>query len=125
MPRHPSRTLTEGELRLMEALWDTPGRTVAEVVAAVRSPRRPAYNTVLTMLRILERKGYVRHEKRGRAFVFQAAVDRDQARRGALSDILKRFFGDSPEQLVLNMLKHRPIPRGELERLRALIDESE
>jgi predicted transcriptional regulator len=124
MPRHPSRTLTEGELRLMETLWETPGRTVADVVAAVRGPRRPAYNTVLTILRILERKGYVRHEKRGRAFVFQATLDRDQARRGALSDVLKRFFADSPELLVLNMLKHRPIPRGELQRLRTLIDES-
>src|SRR5687767_5637625 len=99
MPRHPSRTLTEGELRLMETLWDAPGRTVADVVRAVRGVRTPAYNTVLTMLRILERKGYVRHEKRGRAFVFQAAVDREQARRGALSELLKRFFGDSPELL--------------------------
>jgi len=69
MSRRKSATLTDGELRLMNVLWDKARATVRDVVAALPSPRRPAYSTVLTMLRILEEKGYARHEKRGRAFV--------------------------------------------------------
>ena len=66
MARKQSTTLTDGELRLMRVLWSKARATVSEVVGALPDKRSPAYNTVLTLLRILERKGYVRHEKSGR-----------------------------------------------------------
>ena len=64
MARQKSKSLTDGELRLMNVLWDKERATVKEVVAALPGAGRPAYSTVLTMLRILEDKGYARHEKR-------------------------------------------------------------
>lgn len=121
MARKKSVALTDGELRLMQVLWDRERATVNEVVDDLEGPQKPAYNTVLTLLRILERKGYVRHEKEGRAFVFEPLIDRNQARRRAVSQLLSRFFDNSAELLVLNLLDHDQVDRGELHRLRALI----
>jgi len=119
--RKKSVALTDGELRLMQVLWDQERATVSDVVDHLDGPRKPAYNTVLTLLRILERKGYVRHEKSGRAFVFMPVIDRNQARRRAVSHLLSRFFDNSAELLVLNLLDHDRVDRAELVRLRSLI----
>jgi predicted transcriptional regulator len=81
-----------------------------------------AYNTVLTMLRILERKGYARHTKDGRAFVYQPVVDRGQASRSAVRQLLSRFFHDSPEALVLNLLQEEALDERELERLKRMTE---
>jgi predicted transcriptional regulator len=115
--------LTDGELRLMQVLWDRGRATVGEVVDGITGRRKPAYNTVLTIMRILERKGYVTHEKDGRAHVYVPLVDRTQARRGALSHLINRFFDDSPELLVLNLLEDGQVDAGELRRVRDLLDE--
>jgi BlaI family transcriptional regulator, penicillinase repressor len=83
MARRRSTVFTDGELRIMRVLWERGPATVAEVVDAIVGPRKPAYNTVLTMLGILEEKGYVRHEKAGRAFAYVPLVDRAEARQTA------------------------------------------
>ena len=101
-------TLTDGELRLMRVLWRRERATVADVLAELTTPQ-PAYNTVLTMLRILEQKGYVTHEKDGRAFVFVARVGEQDARRSALGHLLGRLFEGSPSLLLLNLLEHEPV----------------
>lgn len=122
MARKRSPALTDGELRLMQVLWDRGQATVGEVVDGLAGTRKPAYNTVLTMLRILERKGYASHEKAGRAFVYTPLIDQRQARSSALSLLLNRFFDDSPELLVLNLLQHDRLDADELQRVRDLID---
>ncbi len=106
----------------MHVLWDHPGSTVGEVVEQMAGPTRPAYNSVLTILRILEKKGYVSHEKDGRAFVYSAVVDRQQARRGALSQVLSRFFNGSREELVMDLLGHEDIDAEELDGVKALLE---
>jgi predicted transcriptional regulator len=120
MPRKPSLTLTGAELPLMEVLWQKRAVTVNEVAEGLPKVKPVAYNTVLTLLRILERKGYVRHTKDGRAFVYQAVVDRGQASRSAVRQLLSRFFHDSPELLVLNLLKDEAIDEREMERLKRM-----
>jgi predicted transcriptional regulator len=109
----------------MEVLWDKSPVTVGQVVEALPQDPPLAYSTVLTMLRILEQKGYLRHEKRGRAFVYSPIVNRGQAQRSAVQYLLNRFFNDSPEQLVLNVLEHEQIDSKELKRLRDLIKQAE
>lgn len=104
----------------MEVLWQKRAATVNEVAEGLLKDKPVAYNTVLTLLRILERKGYVRHTKDGRAFVYQPVVDRGQASRSAVRQLLSRFFHDSPELLVLNLLKDETIDERELERLKSL-----
>jgi BlaI family transcriptional regulator, penicillinase repressor len=119
--RKKSQTLTEAELPIMEVLWDKGVATVGEVAEGLSKDRAVAYNTVLTLMRILERKGYVQHTKDGRAFVYQPVVDRGEASRTAVRQLLNRFFNDSPELLVLNLLHDEAIDEGEIERLRGLI----
>lgn len=125
MARKKSVALTDGELRLMRVLWDRGRATVGEVVDGLNGPRKPAYNTVLTLLRILEEKGYVTHEKPGRAFVFVPVISRGQARRSAVRLLLNRFFDDSPAALVLNLLEQDGIDQRELQRVHELIDVDE
>ena len=124
MARQQSRTLTEAELRLMEILWQRGTATVNEVADELPKDAPLAYSTVLTTMRILERKGYIRHKKEGRAFVYEPVVGRGEASRSALRYLLSRFFRNSPELLVLNILEDEEIDPGELERLKSLIEKS-
>ena len=108
----------------MRVLWDHPGSTVGDVVERIEGPSRPAYNSVLTILRILEKKGHVSHEKTGRAFAYSAVIDRRQARRGALSHVLSRFFNGSREELVMDLFGHEQVDAEELEKVKALLDQA-
>jgi predicted transcriptional regulator len=119
--RKKSQTLTEAELPIMDVLWSRHSATVGDVAEALAKDKPVAYNTVLTLMRILERKGYIRHTKDGRAFVYQPVVDRGEASRKAVRHLLSRFFNDSPELLLLNLLKEEQIDESELGRLRGLI----
>jgi predicted transcriptional regulator len=108
----------------MDVLWELPAATVGDVVDRLQGPSRPAYNTVLTLLRILERKGYVRHEKHGRAFTYAPIVNRVEARRGALTHVLSRFFNGSREQLLMDLLGHEDVDVEQLEQVKALLDDA-
>ena len=122
--RKKSRNLTEGELPLMQVLWEKKRATVGDVAAALSSDPPPAYSTVLTTLRILETKGYVRHTKEGRAFVYEPIVVQQEASRKALDHLVSRFFGGSREMLVMNLLKEEAIGPAELRRIKKMIAES-
>jgi predicted transcriptional regulator len=122
--RRKSPTLTEVELELMDILWQKGSATVGEIVQALPEDRPLAYSSVLTMMRILEQKGYVEHEKEGRAYVYRPLVDRQQARKNVISYLLKRFFNDSPELLVVNLLEHETVGAAEIKRLKRLIEKS-
>ena len=123
MARKKSANLTDAELRLMDVIWEKGEATVSEVADALPRELGLAYNTVLTTLRILEEKGFLRHTKakEGRAFVYCAVVDRSQASRTAVRHLMSRFFRNSPELLVLNLLEDEELSRKELRRIRALL----
>ena len=106
----------------MTVLWEYSASTVGDVVDRIPGSPKPAYNTVLTILRILEGKGYVSHEKHGRAFVYAPLVDRQQARRGALSQLLARFFNGSREELMMDLLGHEEVDAEELRKVKALLN---
>lgn len=124
MPRAKSESLTEVEQRVMEVLWSSGSGTVSEVLATVESPKPLAFNTVQTMLRILEQKGYVRHTEEGRAFRYFPLVDRAAASRTAVQGVVRRFFG-TPGALALNLLQSEKLSPEELSRIRRLIAEAE
>lgn len=124
MPRHSSPSLTDAEARVMAVLWQHSTATVADVVAALKKTHKVSYSTVQTILRILEMKGYVSHEKSGRAFVFRPRVDEGQARRRALRHLVGRLFNGSPSLLVLNVLEDEHIDQEELARVKKLIEDS-
>jgi predicted transcriptional regulator len=121
MARRRSSTLTEAELRLMEVLWEKSQATVAEVTAALPPPPS-AYNSVLTTLRILERKGYVAHDEAGRAFVYRPLLAREDAAKSAVGHLLSRFFDNSAGTLALRLIQSERPSNEELMRLKALIE---
>jgi|SRR5581483_1360763 len=121
MPRPKSSTLTDGELRLMQVLWERGEASVGDVVDAIKHKPKPAYNSVLTLLRILERKGYVTHRKDGRAFIFAPAINRRHATQSALKTFMNRFFEGSPRLLVLNLLEDEQLSAETLKQLKAKI----
>jgi BlaI family transcriptional regulator, penicillinase repressor len=124
MARKTSATLTDGEQQLMEILWDRRSATVAEVLAKISEQRKAAFNTVQTMLRILERKGYIRHKIEGRAFRYYPVVNRQQASTSALRHLLHRFFDGAPGKLAINILEHERLSERDLQQLKRLIQEA-
>jgi BlaI family transcriptional regulator, penicillinase repressor len=124
MARKPSPALTDAEASVMAVLWQKQSATVGDVVATLAKKRQVAYSTVQTILRILEAKGYVTHDKVARAFLFRPLVDEKQARRRALRHLVKRLFNGSPSLLVLNVLDDEKIDPAELQRLKRLIEEA-
>ena len=121
MARKKSETLTDGELRIMEALWRLERATVAQVATALPSPAI-AYNTVLTTLRILESKGHVAHDEAGRAYVYYPLIARGTAARSAVGQVVAKFFGDSACSLALHLIENERPTDEQLVRLRSLIE---
>jgi BlaI family transcriptional regulator, penicillinase repressor len=105
----------------MNVLWLKGSATVHEVMDGLPSQPILAYNTVLTVVRILEKKGYLKHVKDGRAHIFVPQVDRKKASRLEVKHLVSRFFGNSHESLALNILEERGIDAEELKRLRQLL----
>lgn len=125
MPPKKSNTLTEAELRLMKILWRRGESAVTDLVAAMPEGEMLAYNSVLTTIRILEQKGYVEHRQEGRAFVYRPCVAEQEAGRSEVRHVLKRFFGNSREQLLLSLLGDEELTSEELERLKQAIRKAE
>ena len=121
MPRKQSVALTDAEADVMAVLWRVRRASVGDVVAAMKKTRAVTYSTVQTILRILETKGYVTHDKIVRAFVYEPVIDARQARRRALRHLVRRLFEGSPSLLVLNVLEDEDIDPAEREQLRKLI----
>lgn len=109
----------------MDVIWDKGSATVAEVAETLPKDLGLAYNTVLTTMRILEDKGYVRHTVEGRAFLYSPLVGRDEASRNAVRHLISKFFRNSPELLVLNVLNDEDLSETELQRIRQLVAEEE
>lgn len=113
--------LTARELDVMNALWDRGPSTVAEVRRALEDEL--AYTTVLTVLRILEDKGYVGHETEGRAHRYAPLVERTAARDSALRRLTRRLFSGSPELLLTRLVEDEAITDEDLRRMRDLLAE--
>jgi len=124
VPPKQSATLTEAELRIMDVLWQRGSGTVQQVLDALPAKPALAYNSVLTTIRVLEKKGFVEHIKDGRAHVYAPLLERTDATRSEIRHLVSRFFKNSHEQLVLNILEDRGLDPKELNRLRQMLEES-
>lgn len=120
MPRAKSTTLTDAELLIMDALWSLGEGSVKDVGEYLAGQDKDlAYNTVLTMLRILNQKGYLDYRKEGRAHIYIPLIDRSEARTGVLRHLLNRFFNGSPSLLIQNLLADETLSEDELRKLKA------
>lgn len=105
----------------MKVLWNRGESAVADMVAATSADGELAYTSVLTTIRILEAKGYVTHRQEGRAFLYSSCVGESEASRSEVRHILRRFFGNSRERLLLSLLGDDEIRPEELKRLKEAI----
>jgi predicted transcriptional regulator len=113
--------LTEAELRIMNVLWAKGTGTVQQVLDSITQDPPLAYNSVLTTIRVLERKGYLQHLKDGRAHVYTPLIGKTEATRSEIRHLVGRFFKNSHEQLVLNLLEDQGVGPEEIGRLREML----
>ena len=125
MTRPNSPILTEGELRLMNILWEQGSATVKDITEVLAESEGLAYTTVLSTLQTLTKKGVVKPKKQGRAFVYYPLVKQKEARKSAIGYIKSRFFGGSAKSLVLNVLENEELDEDTLDRLKTLIAEKD
>src|SRR5579884_3407536 len=119
--RTPSRTLTGQELEIMKVVWDLGPATVREVYERLRERRPVAYTTVMTMMNILEQKGFLKKRSaEGRAYVYQSARPRKQVVRAMV-----RVFNGAAEPLVVHLVEDRRLSEKELREIARMIEEGE
>jgi len=116
MARRQTRTFTERELEILRILWDKGEATVRDIQQGLPPGRH--YNTILTIIRVLEKKGHVTHKQEGRGFVYRAVAQPEESRSHALSHFVESVFGGSSESLVVNMVEAGNLTLDELDEIR-------
>jgi predicted transcriptional regulator len=109
----------------MNVLWVKGSGTVQQVLDSITEKPVLAYNSVLTTIRVLERKGYLKHLKDGRAHVYTPVVGQQEATRSEIRHLVSRFFKNSEEQLVLNLLEDQGLEADEIGRLRQMLTQKD
>lgn len=118
-----TRVLTEGELEIMQVVWDLQSCTVRQVYEALRERRQVAYTTVMTMMNILEEKGHLRKERESRAYVYVSVQPRNRVISSLVNNFLTRVFDGSAKPLVMNLLKEQNLSDEDLAEIAAMIEE--
>ena len=120
--KKPARVPGPQELQIMTVVWDRGRVTVRDVYEALRARRQVAYTTVMTMMAILEQKGFLKRiPGEDRAFVYEAARSRQAVRRAMVNEFLDRVFGGSANPLMLHLIEDKHVTAKDLEELRRAI----
>src|SRR5712671_5069289 len=116
--------LTVQELEIMKVVWGLGASTVRDVYEAMLERRKIAYTTVMTMMNILEQKGYLKKTQKDRAYVYQATRPQKQVIRGMVREFVDRVFNGSAEPLLLHLVEDRRDSEQDLEEIRLMMRES-
>jgi BlaI family penicillinase repressor len=114
---------TGAEMRILNAVWQLGSATVDEVVNTFPEGQRPNYKTTQAFLRIMENKGFVRHTARGRVFVFEPIVKKEEVDRRSVEVLLAQNFGGSATGLFVNLLESDAVPAADIKALEKMIRE--
>ena len=117
-----SEFLTEVELELMTLLWDRGEGTVRDVLASLGPERPLAYTSAATMLRIMDEKGFVKSEKRGKTFVYRPALTKDDYQAKSLRNLSDKLFDGTPATMVARLVNDDGLTDDALKEIRALLD---
>ncbi len=117
------KVLTEGELEIMEVVWDLRQCTVRQVYEALRVRKRVAYTTVMTMMKILEEKGHLVSSREQRAYVYRPTQPKNRVIASMVNDFLSRVFGGSAKPLVLGLIQEKKLSEEDLAEITRLIEE--
>jgi predicted transcriptional regulator len=119
MPRKPSKTFTEREMEIMRVIWELGEATVKQIQQQL--PGKRHYNSVLTIIRVLERKGHLTHREEGRAYIYRATKSPEEARRRTLGHLITRMFEGSPSSLVLHLVETGDLTEDDLKAIRQTV----
>ena len=122
MTRENLPALSPSETEILRLVWQLEKATVQDVCEKLPAKRKITYATVQTLLRRLERKGYLKHAVNGKAHVFSAAVKQEHVVKRSVGDFLDRLFGGDPVPLVQYLAEHGKISADDIEDLKQLID---
>ena len=123
--RTPTPTLTPQELAIMKVVWQLEAATVRDVYERLRTTRAIAYTTVLTMMKILEQKGYVKRTREDRAFVYRPARPRQQVIGSMVREFVERVFDGASRPMLLHLVKQTKLSAKERKALLQAIEEVE
>jgi predicted transcriptional regulator len=115
--------LTAQELEIMKVVWSRGTSTVRDVYEAMLERRKIAYTTVMTMMNILEQKGYLKKTQKDRAYLYQAARPQKQVIRGMVREFVDRVFNGSAEPLLLHLVEDRRLSKADLDEIRRMLEE--
>jgi predicted transcriptional regulator len=118
--RRPSSTLTEQELEIMKVVWERDSVTVRDVYQALLERRKVAYTTVMTMMKILEQKKYLKQDQSDRAYVYRPAQPKGQVIGAMVREFVNRVFNGSAEPLLVHLVKEHNLSAEELEEIARL-----
>ncbi|NQY47791.1 MAG: BlaI/MecI/CopY family transcriptional regulator [Colwellia sp.] len=125
MARKKSTQLTDSEQSIMQILWQKEQASVREIADILSEEKTTAYTTVQTMCKILADKGYADFHKEGKAFIYTPKITQKDARKGALTSLLNKFFGGSPEVLAQHLMEETDIELDDLAALQKQIDRAD
>jgi BlaI family transcriptional regulator, penicillinase repressor len=123
MPRPRQPGLTENEFDVMRVLWAQAPLKVAGILACLQRTPKPAYTSLLTLVQTMEKKGYIKHQKMGKAFAYLPILQEKKFLLSEVKRIAKRFFGGTPGKLVLNLVENEQLSEAEIETLKKLLKE--
>ena len=118
--RHPSKTLTEQELEIMKVIWERERVTVRDVYEALLERRKVAYTTVMTMMKILEQKGFLKKTQEDRAYLYRPAQAKRQVIGAMVKDFVNRVFNGSAEPLLVHLVEDHHLSQKDLEEIARL-----
>jgi predicted transcriptional regulator len=118
--RPRSGTLTSHELEIMKVIWERERATVRDVYEALLERRKIAYTTVMTMMKILEQKGYLKKSQEDRAHVYRAAQPQRQVISAMVRDFVNRVFNGSAEPLLVHLVEEHHLSQKDLEEIAKL-----
>jgi BlaI family transcriptional regulator, penicillinase repressor len=119
-PKHT--TLTPQELEIMKLVWQRENSTVRDIYEALLAHRKIAYTTVMTMMKILESKGYLKKRRQDRAFVYRPAHPKSQVIGNMILEFMDRVFNGSAEPLLVHLVKTRRIREKDLQKIARMIE---
>jgi predicted transcriptional regulator len=123
MPRKPSKTFTDKELEIMQIIWEMGEASIKQIQE--RLPGNKHYNSILTIIRVLEQKGHLAHREEGRTYIYSAKEEQETARRRVLDHLVNHVFGGSVSSLLLNLVDRGDLTSEDLDAVRKRIKSQE
>jgi BlaI family penicillinase repressor len=124
MPRPRQPGLTENELEVMRVLWKNSPLKIADILNYLKRNPKPAYTSILTLVQSMEKKGYIKHQQMGKAFIYSPILQQEKFLFSEIKRTAKRLFGGSPGKLVLNLIENEHLNQTEIEELKKLLKDA-